>query len=384
MVSRRQVMRGGLAFGIGALASLGLSGCKPPPGGVAEATAKLPRPSYYPETYDKIVSASKSERGITVYSNMDTYNWKPIIEGFQKHYPWITNIKSTNLGSSQVFQRYSSEVAAHNPQASFLVSGSPQNWLDYVKDGQLADYNSPELGHLPEFANPKPGLYTFSADAMVFIYNKVLLESNERPDSLQGLIKMAKSEPKRFKNKITTYTTKVSFGQAIHNSVYLKEKREGADDPWQIYNDLLPFTRAEESTGPMVDKVASGEYLVGFFTSSTIVLPQIAQYGRIIDWKYAKDETPVFLRGMGIPAEAPSPNSAKLLLDYILSAEGQTNVSGGGFTPYRTGVKASPNHPTYESIKKDIGEENMVEIGYDFGTRADQDHFVKEWVSRLG
>lgn len=382
--SRRQVLRGGAAAaGLAVGGGLLTAGCQPPEGAVGEAVAAEPRPSYYPGDYDRMVVASKAERELTIYSNMDTYNWKPIVDGFRKHYPWVEEISTTNLGSSQVFERHNAEEAAGQQKAGLLVSGSPQNWLDFAGARKALDYASPELPHLPSFARPRPGLYTFSTDCIVMVYNKILLGEDERPDSLAGLIKLVHAQPKRFKHKITTYSAGMSFGLAIHDTYFRAQQKKGGD-PWGTYDALLPYTRAEESSGPMLDKIASGEYLIGYFASSTIVFPQMAQLGEVVTWKFVADGTPLFLRGMAVPAKSPHKNTGKLMLDYILSHEGQSNVSRGGFTAYRPDVPADADHPTYASVRKTIGADNVLLIGYDLGTQAQQDAFVEQWERRLG
>src|SRR5690606_32307562 len=108
------------------------------------------------------------------------------------------------------------------------------------------------------------------------------------------------------------------------------------------------------------DKIASGEYLMGYFMSSTIVFPNQAQLDKVVGWNYIKDATPLFLRGMGVPKNAPQPNAGKLMLDYILSHEGQVNVGRGGFTPYRDDVTAAETPVTYKGVLDEVGEDNIV------------------------
>ncbi|WP_051581645.1 ABC transporter substrate-binding protein [Pseudonocardia acaciae] len=371
-VGRRHFLTGMAA---GAL----LAGCAPPSDSVNEAVPPLPRPPYYPADYDRIVDASKAERRLVIYSNMDAFNWRPVIDGFRTHYPWVEDILTTNLGSSQVFQRHNAEDAAGRPQASFLVSGSPQNWLDFANAGQALDYVSPELGQLPGFARTRPGLYTFSSDAIIMTYNKVLLRPEERPRGLADLITLVRSNPDRFRHRITTYSAGISFGLAIQYSYFLARNRN-----WSAFDALLPYTRAENSSGPMLDKISSGEYLIGYFASGPVILPQMTQYNKVVGWNLISDATPLFLRGMAIPAKSPHPNTGKLMLDYILSAEGQANIAGGGFTPYRSGVHAPAGRPTYDSVVSDVGKDNVVLIGYDLGPEAEQDRFAKDWEARLG
>jgi iron(III) transport system substrate-binding protein len=357
--------------------------CSPPPGAVGPAAASEPRPSYYPADYDRIVQASKQERELTIYSNMDSYNWQPIIEGFQAHYPWVSKINTTNLGSSEVFQRANAEASRGNARASLLVSGAPQNWMDASNDGALIDYQSPELPHLPPFGRPLRGVYSFSSDVMVMAYNSILVEENERPDTLEALADLVEREPERFMHKLATYTSDRSFGLAIQLTYSRRQEQKGRD-PWALYDRLLPCTRAEESSGPILDKIASGEYLIGFFLSSTIVFPQQAQLGKVVGWSYIRDASPLFLRGMGVPHGAPHQNAATLLLDYVLSHEGQVNVGRGGFTPFRDDVTNDEAAVTYRSVTERVGEDNVVLIGYDLGTKDEQDAFNEEWVGRLG
>jgi len=62
------------------------------------------------------------------------------------------------------------------------------------------------LPHLPDFARTRPGLYTFSSDAIIMMYNKILLATEERPRSLADLTRLVASDPARFKYRLTTYS----------------------------------------------------------------------------------------------------------------------------------------------------------------------------------
>jgi len=71
------------------------------------------------------------------------------------------------------------------------------------------------------------------------------------------------------------------------------------------------------------------------------------------------------------------------MLDYILSAEGQANIAAAGSPVPRRGHRAA-GRPTYQSVLADVGRDNVVVIGYDLGTEAEQDRFTKDWEGRLG
>jgi iron(III) transport system substrate-binding protein len=336
-------------------------------------------PSYYPSDYHSIVEASKKESGLTIYSNMDTYNWAPILKGFQKKYPWVKTIKSNNLSSAEVFERYYSESATGTSPASLMVSGDPTSWVRMAKKQALLDYKSPEVAHLPDFGEPMPNLYTFSADPILMAYNTALLSEKERPQGIGQLVDLVTKDPKRFKGKITTYDIAVSFGFAIFYS-WLKQNPEHG---WDTLGKLLKMTRPERSSGPMVNKLQTGEYLAGYFLSSTVVIPHSSKSAGLLGWSYISDGTPMFLRGMGIPKTAPQVNTAKLMLDYILSQDGQISVYDGGFTPYRNGLPAKSAPRSYESIVSKLGKKNLVIIGYDDVSKEEAQKITQKWKSYL-
>ncbi|WGW11467.1 extracellular solute-binding protein [Saxibacter everestensis] len=376
-LDRRRFIRGALwagtsIVGVGALSSCGGGGDS---GSGGEKTVpKEDRPEYYPDDYDSIVEGSKKEEKLTIYSNMAEYNWKPISDAFNALYPWLT-ISTNNLDSAEVFQKYYSESASGTSPASLMVSGDPTSWIDYIESKKAAaDYESPETDKLPDMGQPLPGLYTFSADPILMGYNKTLLQEDQYPTGLASLATLAESDPDAYKDKITTYDVQNSFGYSIEYN-WAKQRPQG----WDTLNKLLPFVRAEQSSGPMVEKINSGEYLAGFFLSSTVVIPQAEKSGAILGWGYIDDGTPMFLRGMSIPKTAPEPNAARLMLDFLLSHAGQISVFQGGFTPYREDVTKDEAPRNYNAIVEEVGQDNIVTVGYDPISKADEKAFIDKW-----
>jgi iron(III) transport system substrate-binding protein len=346
--------RDALALGTGLVASLA----------VRPAAAQA-RPSYYPADYDKIVEAAKGEKQLVVYSIMADYNWKPVLEGFKKLYPFL-EVQTLDLGSSEVFERYYAERASNARTGDLLINGAVDKWLAFIQKGEILDYESPEAGQLPKWSLPRKGLYTVSADPMVLVYNKAMLPEKLRPKSLAELAELAQKNPAQFKNKVTTYNAATeAFGLSI-NWAYTKKY---GDKAWQLIDALGKVARPERSAGPMVEKITAGEYSVGYFVSGIVIFPKLDDPARakILGWAYPTDGTPIVLRGMAIAKGATSPNAAKLMLDYILSHEGQVGFGKGGLTPYRADVKKEEvPRATYQMIAQELGgEDKLVIVEYD-------------------
>ena len=350
----------------------------------ASAASAQKLPDYYPKSYSAIVEGSKKENKLVVYSIMAEYNWKHVIEGFRKMYPWI-EVQTLDLGSGEVFERYYSERASNARTADLLINGAVDKWLAFVAKGEALEYASPEDAKLPKWSLIRKGLYTVSADPMVIVYNKALLPENLRPKSLAELAKFSQANPAVFKNKVTTYNAATeAFGLNI-NWAYTQRYGDGA---WSTLDALGKVVRPERSAGPMVEKITTGEYSVGYFISGIVLFPKLDDPARakILGWAYPTDGTPIVLRGMAIPKGATHVNSAKLMLDYIVSHDGQVGFGKGGLTPYRSDVLASEvPRATYDGVVAAVGgEQNVVRVEYDENIVKNGPAFQERWKKTFG
>jgi iron(III) transport system substrate-binding protein len=330
--------------------------------------------------HQQLKKASEKEADLLIYSNIAEYNWVKILDDFSEKYPWMkVKIQTLDMGPSAVFERYYAERSVNQRTADLIVTGSPDAWLRFIKKDGLLAYESPLAKEYPQWSKPAKGLYTFSTDPMIIIYNKILLAENDRPDSLASLMAWSKN-PKR-KNKIATYNAEShSFGYAIHSYTNNYFEKKGINDV--LFQKLGSISRLENGGAIMVDKVITGEYLASYFVSGITVLPKMKQRGRskILGWNLIKDGTPIFLRGMGVTKEAANPGSAKLMMNYLLTHEGQVSIGRGGLTPYREDVTAAEvPFFTYTDIANEIGEENIIRVHYDASDEHEKESFINHW-----
>ncbi|HET7408963.1 MAG TPA: substrate-binding domain-containing protein [Paracoccaceae bacterium] len=354
-----------------ALAALALAGLAVPAG--AQDV-----PDYYPDDYDQIIEASKAEDGLLIYSNMAQYNWAPVIEDFNKLYPWI-EVSTLDLDSDEVFNRYLAEAKTGADTGDLLASATPEGWLNVLDGGNIMEYESPETAKVPEWSIPRPGVYTVSTDPMVLVWNDLVLPEELQPTGIADLAEKIQANPEVFEDSVSTYSvTKSSYGQAI-NAVY---ERAYPDTYWDMMKAIAPAVRPEVSSGPMLAKLQSGEYKTAYFISGIVLFPKLdnAASAQIMDWTFIEDGTPLFQRLMAVPTQSGSPNSAKLMLDFILSHDGQAAFGRGGLTPYRSGVTQDEvAFFTRDAIVEEVGEENLLLIGLDAQLVEEADAFREKW-----
>ena len=324
------------------------------------------------------VERSKKEKGLVIYGNVASDNFAPIVADFRKKYPWI-EVKTLDLGPAPAFERYLTESSLNHRSADLIAAASPTVWIRFIKRGELEPYEA--VGHkdLPDWSRPFPGLYTLSTDPMVIVYNKVLLKGDKQPRSMAQLRALAKSNPKDFANRMTTYDAlRHPFAYAIHWT-YAKERGQEA---WDMFKELGPITRPEGGGASMIEKVAVGEYTTVYFSSPLTFYKSMKDMksSPVLEWHLIEDGTPVMMRGIGITKKSQNKASAQLFVDFVVSREGQLAAARGGMTPYRSDVKASEvPFLTYDEIRKRVGDKNVILIKYDEKMVDEMKAFTDRW-----
>ena len=326
------------------------------------------------------IERSKKESHLEIYSNVGTLNWEIIVKAFNRKYPWI-RVEALDIGPEEAFERYYAESASGHHSADVIVAASPTSWLRFIDKGELMPVAAAEAAQLPAWSKPYPGLYTFSTDPLILVYNKLMLPHSEQPQTLAQLAQLVSADSGRFRDRITTYdATSHPFALAAH---WTYAHVRG----WNLLDVLGPATRPESSSGSMIEKITTGEYSAGYFVSgvSTFVRTLQSARDKLIGWSLMKDGTLVFARGMGIPRRAVSTASARLFLEYALSHEGQVTIGQAGLTPYRADVKANEvPYLTYGSIAAQIGDRNVLPILYDRALMTEQNAFLARWKKVYG
>jgi len=328
----------------------------------------------------EIIEGSKAENQLLIYSNLGTDNWNPIIRRFNELYPWI-KVDTLNLGASEPISRYEAEIGTNNPSADFIVTGSIGDWIRFADKKLAANYVSSEEDNLPPWSKPFPGIYTFSTDVMLLGFNKILLSEEHKPTKFADFARIIKDNPALFHGKVGSYGVD-GFGGSINWAFIRHHGEEG----WAWLDMMGPSVRPGDGSGAMIEKLSRGEYMAVYFLSGPIIMPRMETgIDQVIEWKYIADGTPVFMRGMAIPEKAVNINSAKLMLDYILSHEGQIAVSQAGFMPYRDGLPDEElRFGSLEKITDRLGAENIILINYDRNMIEGFDEFTQHWNKAMG
>jgi len=275
-------------------------------------------PAGYPADYAQTVAAAKKEGKVVIYSALDTKAAQPLIKDFNALYPDI-KVEYNDMNSTEMYNRFIAESASGQGSADVMWSSAMDLQVKLVDDGQALTYKSPEASKLPQWAVYKDQAYGTTYEPAVFIYNKRLVTGDEIPQDHASFAKLINSKVDKYKGKVTTYDIEksgVGFMFVVQDAKYFPgmkdlEKGFGATQ-YKVYS----------STGNMLEKVSSGEHLLGYNVLGSYALVR-AKKDQSLGVVLPKDYTLVLSRVMFIGKQAKNPNAAKVWTDYVLSQRGQ-------------------------------------------------------------
>ncbi len=292
------------------------SGSSSPPGSAGTSGSG----SSAPVSAASLIAGSKREKGLLIFSNALSSQMQAVDQAFEKKYPWI-HVTATDDEDPVVFSKYTAEHATGTRTADLLIASAPGLWVGAVANGLIQPYTPPGLADFPSFVNQGKGLYIFSPDPAITIYNKLKLKGHPAPDTVSQIT----ADGIAGQYKVATYTISNFFG---YTAFYAYVHQKG----WAAL-EQLGKTAATPGDGDVLGQdVAQGGYDIAVFESGLARGPiETTSAGKIMGWEYTKDFTPLIPRGIGITAGAASPDSAKLYLNFVFSDGGQQALCDAGF-----------------------------------------------------
>ncbi len=291
------------------------------------SSAMAALPQGYPADYQKVVDAATKEGKVVIYSTTDIKAAGPLIKGFEATYPGI-KVEYNDMNSTELYNRYISEQASGSTSGDVVWSSSMDTALKLAMDYAM-EYKSPEQAQVPKWSIWSDKAYGTTYEPVVFIYNKRLIPAGEVPDSHTALAKLIASQTEKFKNKVTTYDIEKS-GVGFMLSVL-----DSKADP-DYFKHLADIAKGglsvQSSTGTMMERVSSGENLIGFNILGSYVEAR-AKTDPALGISYPKDYTLVLSRVSFISQQSEHSHAAKLWLDYVLSEKGQSILANNADIP---------------------------------------------------
>jgi ABC-type Fe3+ transport system substrate-binding protein len=264
---------------------------------------------------DAAVIAAAKQEGEVVWTSTQIVNQlvRPVAAAFEKKYPGI-KLRYTRANANEVAIKILNESRAGRPQSdvfdgtSTVVPLKQQGFVMQWQPDAAKDY--PALYRDPDGYWIASNLYINTPG-----YNTALVPKGMEPRTYQDLL-----DP-RWKGKMAWNALPSTSGGVGFIGTVLAEMGEQNGMDYLRAFAKQKVANVAAAARQVLDQVIAGEYAIALqiFNHHAVIS---AKKGAPVDWIKMEPATGT-LSVIGIQKNAPHPNAAKLLVDFIISKEGQ-------------------------------------------------------------
>jgi iron(III) transport system substrate-binding protein len=277
-----------------------------------------------------LIEAAKKEGKVVWYTTLIVNQAiRPLKEAFERKYPGI-ELQYARADESPTAAKILAEAQAGRLQVDIFDGIS--NMVPLKRAGIVAPFVPPAAAQIPADLKDKDGYwiailhYVFSPG-----YNTTMVAKTQAPKTYADLL-----DP-RWRGKMAWNPGSLAGAIGFVGNTLLSM----GDPRGTEYLKALSAQRIvniEASSRAILDQVIAGEYPMGLmmFNHHTVIS---AQKGAPSDW-IAMEPVPVALDAVGILKEAPHPNAARLLVDFLTSEDGQRVLQKADYLPAMPSVPA--------------------------------------------
>ena len=263
---------------------------------------------------DGLLEAARREGELVYYASMNVAEANAVISAFEKRYPFI-KVKLNRIASEKLLTRVLTEARAKKIFADVIQTVEFSMHI-FSRSGILARYTPQANSMYPKEFKEEGFWTTVYYNAYVTGYNTRLVTARALPKSYDDLL-----DPK-WKGALMMEGTKADWFAGM---LQIMGQERG-----------LKYMRALAKQQPspreghelLAQLIVAGEGLFDINIPAASV-ERMKERGAPIEWT-ALGEVPAIMVGIGLSAQAPHANAAKVFLDFVLSRDGQTLMQTPG------------------------------------------------------
>ena len=254
---------------------------------------------------------------VQLYSTMTEADLDALISCFNEVYPNI-EVVVTNGSAGELTTRMDGEKG--NPQADLMWGGladSDGNAYAEIFEAWVSEYDAENM---EGYTSPN-GLYSMDhLSTVVFVVNEELeAELGLNIQSYEDLLNPA------LKGKIATADPN-SSSSAWNNLSNILSVYGDTDEGWAYIEQLMPNLVILGSSSGVFKNTQAGEYVVGL-TYEDGAVNLVKNGATNIRLQYPTNGTSASCFGTALVKNGPNPENAKVFIDFICSADGQSALA---------------------------------------------------------
>ena len=277
---------------------------------------------------------------VMLYSSMQEAQLQAIEQAFEAKYPTV-DMEYYYAGGGKLVTKMTTEAKDGGQIASDVVwLGDPSDYESFKANGWLEPYVSPETEHIAkEYMDPE-GYYTAGRlVTMGIAWNVGLVDEADAPKTWNDLL-----DPKWFNQIIMTDPSQASTTKYWMAAMMQSEKYGEA------YFQALKDNGVELESGTTAthNRVADASYMVGICLD--YVSANLMAQGSPMNFHYTTDDVITMTSPIALIKGCANEDNGKLLMDFILSKEGQEVLVANNLVSVRDDVEMQVDTSAIASV----------------------------------
>ena len=274
------------------------------------------------QSQSALIDGAKKEGKLVWYTSMAIDTSKPVLDAFEKEYPFIKT-ELVRAGEEQLVNRILSETRAGRWAFDALSTSSIATMIERKI---IAPYLAPERDlFMDQFKDPQGYWTGVFVNNLVLAYNTKMLAAKDAPKDYADLL-----QPKWKGQMLMDSTDYDWFGTLItvwgrDKTVQYMQRLAKQDPLWRRGHGLT------------AQLLGAGEVALAWAYNFRI--ERMKREGAPVDWIETFDPIVVTISGIALSSKATNPNTAKLLINFATSRKGQEMIREMRRIPARTDVK---------------------------------------------
>jgi iron(III) transport system substrate-binding protein len=284
--------------------------------------AQQPTPSWL---VPDLLAPARAEGSLTVYSSMNEQEGLPLWKTFED----AAGVKVNYVRSSDsiILSRIAIENRARQRSWDLAVTTT----VNRLPNDALAQFDPPQARALiPQARDPDRRWYGVYANYNTPAYNTDLVKKDELPKSYEEFL-----DRKQWAGKIALDDTDDEWLSAI-------VRHYGEERGTALLKNIVAVLKPVMVDGhlALARSVGAGEYWLALNNYASLTV-NVQLSGAPTDF-WALDPVALFFGAVGVSAQAPHPNAARLAANFILSREAELALTKRGRMPTRPDVPVNP------------------------------------------
>ena len=296
-----------------------------------------------------LASAASAEGKVMLYSSMQEAQLQAIEKAFEAKYPDV-DMEYYYAGGGKLVTKMTTEAQDGGQIASDLVwLGDPSDYEVFKANGWLQPYVSPETEHIAKEYMDAEGYYTAGRlVTMGIAWNINLVEEADAPKTWNDLL-----DPKWQGQIIMTDPAQASTTKYWMAAMMQSEKYGPA-----FFQKLRDNgVELESGTTATHNRVADASYLVGICLD--YVSANLIAEGSPMAFHYTTEDVITMTSPIAIIKGCANLDNAKLLMDFILSKEGQEVLVENNLVSVRDDVEMKVDTSAIASINMPVDYDDL-------------------------